>query len=127
MSCSERLLARAASVGRIGNAQEFELMKISVGGADIDDSVLFHDGDDVKIVEPGARHARVFARQIADHLRVPVGLHQDLERSKRAQCFDEMPSLRERERTGKGQALRGYAEKLVTNTPDTEKCQRSFQ
>src|SRR6516165_10136521 len=45
-------LSAAPSVERIGNAQEFELMKISVGGADLGDSVLPHDGCKVKIVEP---------------------------------------------------------------------------
>jgi len=82
--------------------QELELMEIGIGGADIGDSIFPHDGGDMEIVKPCAGHLRVFARQIADHFRVPVGLHQDLERRKRPKRFNEVPSLRKRERVGKG-------------------------
>jgi len=58
MSISKRPLRTAPSVERIGNAQEFELVKISVGGPDIGDSMFPHDRRDGKIVKPRARHVR---------------------------------------------------------------------
>src|SRR5208337_2546264 len=101
----------------IGDTEELELIKIRISGSNIGDSVLPHHRGDMKIMKPTAGHVRVFARQIADHFRVPVGLHHDLERRKRPKRFDEAPSLRKRQRMGKGRGLRSHAEEFIDNRP----------
>ena len=70
MSCSKQSLAAAPNVERIGNAQEFELMKISVGGSDIGDSVFLHEGGDLKIVKSPARYVCILAYEFAKHFRM---------------------------------------------------------
>ena len=119
-------LSAAPSVERIGNAQEFELMKISVGAADLGDSVLPHDGCKVKIVEPRTRHLRVFARQFADDFRMPVGLHHDSEGGERPEGFDELPGLVERERTGVDGYPRHDAQEFVDDRPRDRPCSVAY-
>src|SRR5207249_11831634 len=72
---------------------------------------------DMKIVHSVARDVRILAREISNHLRVPVSLRQNYEGSRCAEVFDETPAIGERQRMGKDGAMSGNAQEFVDDRP----------
>jgi hypothetical protein len=52
-------------------------MKVRVGGANFDHSMLPHEGRDVKIMQVVAREVRILPREFAYHFGVTLSFHQD--------------------------------------------------
>src|SRR5713226_5828406 len=95
-------------------------MEIRVGGTNLANAVLLHQGGGVKVMEQAARDARIIGGQLTKGLRVSSRLSQKAKRWGGAQRLNETPGAGERQGAGKDGAVCAHTEKLIHNRPSDE-------